>query len=472
MGFLDRVYAKSPVWVQQVGVSAFGVVWKRRRYGGHFLSTVAGFEQRESYGPEQWFAYQTEQLRAMLMQGAARVPYYQDIFREAGISEADLANFKPEDLARLPVLEKDTIRAQADRFVSTEVDPKKLHTYLTSGTTGTPLAVKFTSSVHQTTTAAYEARCRRWAGVNYQNSRAMIGGRMVVTKAETNPPFWRYNMAERQLYMSAFHISPANAPYYAGAINYYKPDYMVGYASGNFFLARMIVELGLKVHRPKAVLTSSEKLTPEMRATIEQAYGCEVFDGYSGVEWCALASECEHHRMHLSPDVGIVELLDEAGRPVLPGEPGEIVATGLLNRVQPLIRYRTGDKAILSNEACPCGRQMPVLEELVGRLEDVVIGRDGREMVRFHGIFVGLPHIREGQVIQEALTDFRLRLVVTEEFNDEDRAAVTKRFADRLGPIDLHFEIVDEIERTERGKFRAVISKVARVPVNAQSGGS
>jgi phenylacetate-CoA ligase len=105
---------------------------------------------------------------------------------------------------------------------------------------------------------------------------------------------------------------------------------------------------------------------------------------------------------------------------------------------------------------------MPILDELVGRLEDTVVGPDGRETVRFHGIFVGLPHVIEGQVIQETLTRFRLRLVVEQDFNDRDRHVIYKRFQERLGAIELEIELVNQIERTERGKFRAVISKVKR----------
>jgi phenylacetate-CoA ligase len=459
---LDRIYAASPLWLQHLGVSAFGFAWKRRRYGGRFREAVREFVLREKYSADEWRYYQTQQLQKLLVHAAKHVPYYSEVFKKAGLTVQDLEHFGPEDLSGLPLLEKEPIRQNPDQFIAGNVNNKRLHTYLTSGTTGTPMAVKFTSGMHQTWSAAYEARCRRWAGLNYKMSRAMIGGRLVVPKARSGPPFWRYNLAERQLYMSAFHISPANVKYYVDAINKFKPDYLVGYASGHFFLARMICDKGLEVHHPKAVLTSSEKLTPEMRGIIEEAYGCRVFDAYSGVEACCLASECECHQLHISPDVGIIELLGEDGSPADLGEPGEIVATGLLNFEQPLIRYRTGDLAVLSGQYCLCGRQMPVLKELVGRLEDTVIGPDGREMVRFHGIFVGLPNVCEGQVIQESLSSFRLKLVVEPGFNNKERAVIRKRFEERLGDVELAFEIVDKIERTERGKFRAVISKVER----------
>jgi phenylacetate-CoA ligase len=459
----DKLYAKLPVWSQNLGVSAYGLVWQHRRFGGHFHRYLQGFKERERYSALQWATYQQMQLQRLLRHAFLHVPAYRKLLLQAGISLDDLDRFSLQHLTLLPLLEKEALRQDSSAFVSDDSGHQSLHCYLTSGTTGTPIAIFFSNDMHRKWSAAYEARVRHWAGVNLRMSRAMIGGRMVVPEAHAMPPFWRYNVVERQLYMSAFHISPNNVLHYVHALNHYKPDYLVGYASSHYFLARMILEQGLNVIRPHAILTSSEKLTEEMRSVIEQAYGCEVFDGYSGLEAACLASECEHHRLHLSPDVGIVELLDENGASVKPGNVGEIVATGLLNFDQPLIRYRTGDLAVLDGEKCPCGREMPVLKELVGRLEDCVIGADGREMVRFHGIFVGLPYVREGQIIQETVTDFTIRLVVDVGFGPPQEGEIRRRFQARLGKINLVFQLVDKIERTSRGKYRAVISKVPRL---------
>jgi len=458
---LDKIYSVSPTWLQNLGVSIYGLSWKQRRYGGGFRVYSSEFSRRDYYTYSQWRDYQQDQLRKLLVNAFSHVPYYKTLFLNHNITDNDLSIFKIEDLSQLPVLTKEIIRANQSKFLNDSLKERP-NTYMTSGTTGTPLAIAFTREGDRLVQAAYEARVRKWAGVNYRMSRAMIGGRLVVPKADSNPPFWRYNFAERQLYMSAFHISPNNTPEYAKALNFYKPDYLVGYASSHFFLARMIDEIGINMYHPKAVLTSSEKLTKEMRNTIEKVYHCEVFDAYSGVEACCQASECENHRLHISPDMGIIEILDDNDRPVQAGTPGRIVATGLLNFAQPLIRYDTGDIGILSQESCPCGRQMPVIEELIGRLEDTVIGKDGRETVRFHGIFTGLDNVREGQVIQEDYDQFRVRLVVGNGFSNQDKKAIYDRFNQRLGQIKLEFEIVDRIERTERGKFKAVISEVQR----------
>lgn len=224
----------------------------------------------------------------------------------------------------------------------------------------------------------------------------------------------------------------------------------------------MLDELGVEMYSPKAILTSSEKLTDDMRSMLEKVYRCEVFDAYSGVEACCQASECEYHNMHISPDMGIIEFLDEDDQPVPPGIPGRMIATGFLNFAQPLIRYDTGDIGIYTEDECPCGRQMPLIKELVGRLEDTVVGKDGRETVRFHGIFIGLDHVSEGQIIQEELDRFRIRLVVLPDFGKSDKEIIYDRFQQRLGNIKLDYEFVDKIERTKAGKFRAVISHVKR----------
>lgn len=458
----DRIYENSPVWLQNIGISLYGLSWRQRRYGGNFSRYVKQFEMRESFSAEQWRDYQTEQLRLLLLNANRYVPYYKAVFARLGLSEADLTHFTLEDLSELPILEKEQIRDQPELFISDNVPLSRLNKYSTSGTTGTPLAILSTTDTDRNNQAAYEVRVRHWAGLDNKMSRAMIGGRLVVTHGNARSPFWRYNIFERQLYFSAFHIAPAYISDYVQALNRFQPDYLVGYASSHYFLARMIAEQGFQIYQPKAVLTSSENLTFEMRKTISEVYNCPVFDGYSGVEACCQISECEQHTLHESPDMGIIELLDDSVRPVETSEYGEIIATGLLNFEQPLIRYRTGDIAIRADSSCDCGRQMPAYQELIGRLEDTVVGVDGREMVRFHGIFVGLAHVSEGQIIQKTYTDFLIRLVADRNFGETEKDEIHRRFQTRLGQVNLEFEFVDRVERTLGGKFRAVISYVKR----------
>ncbi len=144
-----------------------------------------------------------------------------------------------------------------------------------------------------------------------------------------------------------------------------------------------------------------------------------------------------------------------------PDEPGEIVVTTLSRTYQPLIRFRLGDVAAWDSQPCPCGRQMPVIKEVLGRMEDVIIGPDGRQMVRFHGVFVNQPHILEGQIIQESLNFVRVKVVPVKGFGEQDVHDIVQRVQQRLSAnVRVEVESVAEIPRTKAGKFQAVISRI------------
>ncbi len=464
--WMDRIYAASPVWLQQLGINAYGWYWARRRLGEVFESTWRAYAERESWPPERMREFVEAQLRAQVQRAYREVPFYRQAFQRHGVSEATIEKFTLSDLPRLPLLEKSAVRANPEALLTEKAAQRPPPAFATSGTTGTPLRVYWDSPVHQHNIAAREARSYRWAGVSIRDPRSMIGGRLVVPKAHSRPPFWRYNRWERQLYLSAFHISPANVPDYAAALNRFQPVTMTGYASGNFFLARFIGELGLKVHSPRAVITSSERLEPHMRQVLQTVFRTRAYEEYANVENCVLATECERGSLHVHPDFGWVEILGPDGFPVAPGEVGEIVASGFANTNQIFLRYRTGDLAAWSQETCPCGRStLPVLKELVGRLEDTVVGPDGRETVRFHGLFVDLPGIAEGQVVQLELDRFLINLVPSPQFSPQDEEVVRARLQTRLGPeVQVDFAPLDAIPRDPSGKYRAVISRVQRKP--------
>jgi phenylacetate-CoA ligase len=138
------------------------------------------------------------------------------------------------------------------------------------------------------------------------------------------------------------------------------------------------------------------------------------------------------------------------------------VATSLSRLYQPFVRFRLGDLAAWAREPCPCGRALPVLEGVIGRIEDVLVGPDGREMVRFHGVFVDQPHIREGQVIQEGLDLIRVKVVPAPGFGPDDVRDVESRIRQRLGDVRVEVDVVDDIPRAPSGKFVAVVSRLNR----------
>jgi phenylacetate-CoA ligase len=457
---LECFYPYVPVAAQNFGISLYGLVYRRERLGGDFDAYVAGFNERDRWSRETMRSHVETELRKITLHAFEQVPYYAEKWKTAGIEKIDLLKMRLEDLPRLPLTPKQHVRSNPSSFVARNIaKSQRLLKYYSSGSTGTPVTAICTADGQRRFMAAREARSFGWAGSTIRGSRSMIGGRMIVRHANERPPYYRYNWAERQVYFSAYHISLQNIDSYVEGFNKYKPRLFTGYAYSHYSLARMMLERGLRLDfKPDALVLSSEKLTTGMKETIHKAFGARAYEQYGAVENCMLATECENGSLHVNPDFGIIEVIGENGEPLPPGKQGRIVCTGLLNLAQPLIRYQIGDLGVWSENTCACGRDhLPVLQEVTGRIEDVAVTSDGREFVRFHGLFIDLPHVIEAQVIQEKLDFFRVKVVPADGFSALDERLIQQRLWDRIGDVEVAIECVSELQKTERGKFKAVV---------------
>jgi phenylacetate-CoA ligase len=460
MSITNELYKRMPWFVQNFGISIYGLNWHIRRFYGIYSIEFKTFILREKFDKKKWEEEKLKRLKLILVHAFEFVPYYKNLFMSLGFDSKVLQNLTMEDFVNFPILNKDTLRTQGVNDLLSIKTEKGGAYFSSSGSSGTPTKILYSKKMHQRYAAAHEARCRNWAGVTRFDARGMIGGRRVVPEGNAKAPFHRYNFIEKQVYYSAYHISPANATDYVEAMWKYNIQYMTGYAVSNYLLALYIKQQGLKVPKLKAVITSSEKLTAEMRSILEEVYQCKAFDGWSGVEACGMVTECEEGSLHISEDVGLVEILDENGNEVSEGEIGEVVCTGFLNYDQPLIRYRIGDRMTKGIGTCKCGRQMPVIKEIDGRIEDVITGSDGRQMVRFHGVFIGLSSIEKAQVIQHRLDYIEIKIQNTIDLSNEDIQLLKQRIISQLGNVDVHVEQHAIIEQAANGKYKAVISKI------------
>jgi phenylacetate-CoA ligase len=358
----------------------------------------------------------------------------------------------------LPRLEKQEIRQNERNFIVEGVSPNNLWVEKTSGTTGTSLKIYWPRSMVPKWWAVTEVMVRNVAGVGQDVPRAMMGGRPIIRGNTKRPPYWRFNRRWRQLYLSSYHISKRTAADYADALVRHKSEWITGYGSAIAALAQSALEAGVKPVRLRAAIVSGDTLLTGMRDSIETFFRCKCFDSYGQCEGVSMAMECPEGRMHVVPAPGILEILREDGSPCLPGEIGEIVATGLLNDAMPLIRYRVGDYAAWAkNQDCPCGNFNPIITNLEGRVDDYLITRDDRKIGRLSTAIKRSPTIHSAQIVQDQPGHAYLLVRPGNGYRPKDAAAVHDDVIERIGDFDLKIVEVPEIPKTPTGKTALVV---------------
>lgn len=460
---LGRLYALSPVPVQNLLLSAFSARLGKQRYGGRFEEFVALLDQSQWWEPERMREWQAVQLRRVLVHADRHVPYYREVFRRHGLDPARVESI--EELRKLPVLTRDIVKHRIADLKSRGAGSPGLSEGHTSGTTGSPITLYYDSDMIAMNYAVMD-RQYRWADCRLERHGdriAVVRGNVIVPLTQKRPPFWRFNRDLNQMLLSCFHLSPANLDAYLQALKKFKPTVVDGYPSSLYVLARLLLNRGERL-AVKAAITSSETLYDFQRVAIEEAFECRVFDYYAAAERVIFSVECNHHSgHHLCEEYGITEVLGEDDEPLPSGEEGYLVGTTLHNRGMPLIRYRTTDRGAFKPARCGCGRPLQLTEDVTTKAEDLLRLRDGRLIppsVLTHP-FKPLDAIEGSQIVQTDLDRLLIRIVPGGRFSDGDREHLLRELRARLGEdMRIDIELVDELPRTSRGKFKWVINEV------------
>lgn len=455
-----KLYHHLPYPLRVLVASARGYSLRRWRYGPETDRLVEEAFEREYWSLERWKDWQEERLAYVLNRAATKVPYYRDHWL-ARRRKNDRASW--EYLENWPVLKKEPLRAHPRAFVADDCDIQRMFPDHTSGTTGKPLTIWLSRVTLKRWYGLNEARVKNWNGVSRFDRWAIFGGQLVVPYKQSKPPFWVWNAGLNQLYMSSYHLASEFIQAYLEAMERYDVKYILGYPSSMHTVAHVALEMKIKKPIIPVAICNAEPLFEHQRETIAEAFQCQVKNTYGMAEIVCAASECSAGNMHLWPEVGIVEILkDKYDEPKEQGQAGRIICTGLLNTDMPLIRYEVGDRGFLGqqNGKCLCGRTLPVLQNVEGRQDDIILTRDGRRVGRLDPIFKADLPIREAQIIQENMNRIRVLIVRSHGYSQRDGDSIVRRIRKRVGDIEVILEYVDSIPRTTNGKFRAVVSHV------------
>ncbi len=470
-----NLWEKTPAAVKRGLAGALSVMPPTFWLGKAFREQLAFANDAATWSAEQSRAYQTRQLRDILKLAHDQSPYWRRVIDDAGLNPHDIAN--PEYLRALPLIDKQTLIDHGTDMLTRPANSPGVDTVSTGGSSGVPLKFHIGS---ERSAIEYAYLVAGWQRVGFQPDMPQIILRGAIVAPDRTGLRYAYDPILRRHQFSNFHMTDENMARYLDKMATLGDCYLHVYPSSIAALTRFMQRTGRTLpSNIRGILAGSEIVYYEDRRATEELTGLRYFSWYGHSEKLVLASACEHDAAyHVWPTYGYCELIDEDGEPVTTvGQRGEIVGTGFINRVQPFIRYRTGDFATYLGDRCRhCGREQMLLGNIQGhRTQEMLICADGSEIswtaVNMHdGTFDG---VRQFQFLQQTPGKATLHVVPAADWTDARASAVKKSLDRKLaGRIVFEVAVCDEIELTTRGKMTFVDQRIPDVAHSAPAAAS
>jgi phenylacetate-CoA ligase len=400
-------------------------------------------------------AFQDARLRRLVRHAYANVPYYRDLFDQAGLDPRRIRGVA--DLGLVPVSSKSELRAQPPaRMLASGLNPGRLLTARTSGSSGEPFSIRRTW-LESALQYLLRLRASGQFGVGFRDRVAAVGLTLARDPSDrkiVGRLLGALGIKQRTL------INGLDAPdVVAAQLREARPDAIVGMPGMLCRVADHLIRRGERDLRPRAIVVGGEVMTRRMRERMEEAFGAPVFETYGSHEFPLLAWQCPTTgALHVCEDGVVLEVLRD-GKPVAQGEQGEVVATNLHAYAMPFIRYRLGDVVTHGEDSCACGQPFATIRAVQGRMIDYFPLPDGRIVHPYEILALMIrgddAWMAQYQLLQERLDRIVLRVVPTEA-PGADRLARIERAVRPLLGHDVGFEVlvVDDLPLEQTGKFR------------------
>ena len=418
------------------------------------LALMYQFERSEWWSPETLLAAQLGQLEGLLAHAARTVPFYRERLQaavEPGAGRLTLKTWR-----QLPILGRQDIQEAGAALTSSDIPPAhgSARDVSTSGSTGRPITVK-TTEITRLFNRAINLRYHLWHDRDFSATTAIIRipDGNAARAAAGKDTGWAY------VYPSGptlfFDVTKPVSEQLAW-LERQNPDYLVTYPSNLAALLRRRRETGVRPAGLREAITLSEVLDPAVRAACRRVWDVPVTDSYLAQECGMIALQCpEHPHYHVQGESVLVEVLGSDDAPCGPGETGRVVVTNLHDFATPLIRYEIGDYAEVG-EACSCGRGLPVLNRILGRVRNMLTLPSGDTLwPSFPAeMFLAIAPVRQFQLIQRRPDEIEVSLVVEKTLSGEQEGRLREALNRCFGyPFTYRFTYVDEIPRSASGKF-------------------
>ncbi len=383
-------------------------------------------------------AYQFQKLKKLLTVCQEKIPYYKRLFQEIGF-DADRDFQKLSDLEKIPVTTKDNVRKHYIEFLNPDYAGKSME-LKTSGSTGEPLAVQ----VSRNQWAVEQGIVwRHWAWNGYR-FRDKIG--IIRSYAPENGRLVKYDRLRNFIYYSPYSLTDRNMDRYLNHMIKEKVRFLRGYPSSLETLARYVLRTHHAVPAIEGIFCASEVLSESAARRIEEAFGVKAANWYGLAECIVTMGDCRQHKgLHIFEEYGYAEFLNTG----MPGRK-KIIGTNLHNYAMPLLRYETGDIALMAESGCSCRRSLRVIQNIAGRNSCVIKLRDRDiPLTNFYTLMEHYPQTESWQIVQRGQNT--IELILARKAGKELRQKLAKEFQARIGQ-EMEFHIRDDGEFIRRGE--------------------
>jgi phenylacetate-CoA ligase len=408
---------------------------------------------------------QRKKLFQLIQYASQNIPYYQRVIQEHQISFSEDIIFT--DLKKFPLLTKEIIRNNFNQLYKF-----RDHTYYrnsSGGSTGEPV-IFYQDRYYFDWSIATKILFDEWAGRRIGEPMVKLWGstRDILRGGQGVTGYLRQQISG-VTNLESSRMTDQDKYQFVQRINQIKPCLLLIFPNSISELTRFIQDHHLQVYSPPAIMTSGGVLFPELKARIQEVFHTTIFNRYGSREVGDIACNCAQSEglLHLIPDIHYLEIVDDKGKEVKPGEAGNIIITLLTNYTMPLIRYQIGDLGVLSKKNSPCGHGWPLLEKVVGRINSNFKNRFGEYIGAgiFYPLFYFQNNIQQFQIIQKTVDSILINLVLIEKnrlkdmdkFFEENNQKIEKIMGHQ---ITVKYNIVDEIKPSPSGKYMYTFSKV------------
>jgi phenylacetate-CoA ligase len=407
---------------------------------------------------------QRKKLYALLQYASQNIPYYQQVIKEHNITFAEDTIL--EDIKKFPLFTKEIIRNHFDELH--RFRDKTYYRNTSGGSTGEPV-IFYQDKEYLDWANATKRLFNEWAGRKLGDPMVKLWGSLpeILGSGQGFKGYLRQQVSGITI-LNTYRMTEEDMYKHVQKINHIKPGLILAYTNSIEELTRFIQEHHLSVYSPPAVMTAAGVLYPEVKVKIEDVFHAPVFNCYGSREVSDMACNCEKDEgLHLIPAIHYLEIVDDEGRQMKPGTPGNIIVTLLTNYTMPLIRYQIGDRGILSEKACSCGRGFPLLKKVEGRIRCIFRNKQG-DLID-GGVFIRLFYFRENikqfQVIQDSLEKITINLVLKDKKQlkiiEKDFQEISESIKKIMrNNITIKYNLADVINTSPSGKYEYVFSKV------------